>query len=140
MMDYERQAMIEKFLEEFAKWTEEQPEMQAVALVGSYANHTATDRSDVDLIILADEPNHFLQNTEWIGQFGVVEKQQLEDYDRVTSIRVWYQDGHEIEYGISSLDWATAPLDAGSRKVIADGLRILFDRDQLLDQHIKKYE
>ena len=136
MMDHERLAMIEKFLEEFTKWAEDQPEIHAVALVGSYANHTVTVRSDVDLVILVDEPNHFLQNTQWIGQFGDVEKQQLEEYGRVTSIRVWYQDGHEVEFGITDTLWGSDPEDAGTQQIIRGGLRILFDRDHCLNQHI----
>jgi hypothetical protein len=46
----------------------------------------------------------------------------------VTSLRVWYADGLEVEFGIADRDWASAPLDAGTRRVLEEGLVVLFDR------------
>ena len=69
--------------------------------IGSYARNTAAETSDVDLIIITANPSQYFQNPDWILQFGVVEKQQVEDYGLLTSIRVWYIDGREIEYGIT---------------------------------------
>ncbi len=47
---------------------------------------------------------------------------------RVTSLRVWYADGLEVEFAIADRAWASAPLDAGTRRVIEDGCVVLFDR------------
>ena len=44
------------FLNQFAEWSSNQPDIHAVALVGSYARQTATDASDVDLVIVASRP------------------------------------------------------------------------------------
>ena len=77
--------------------------MQAIALVGSYARGAARDDSDIDLVILMDQPQNYLKNLKWIKHFGIVEKQQTEDYGKLTSIRVWYQNSAvaEVEYGIT---------------------------------------
>ncbi len=41
--------------------------------------------------------------------------------------------GLEIEFGIGSPTWAaTDPLDPGTKRVIRDGLHILYDPDGLL--------
>jgi hypothetical protein len=53
---------------------------------------------------------------------------EREDWGRVTSLRVWYADGLEVEFGIADRSWASAPLDVGTRRVIEDGLVVLFDR------------
>jgi len=52
----------------------------------------------------------------------------LEYWGRVTSLRVRYEDGREVEYGITTRQWAALPLDAGTRRVIRGGMRILLDR------------
>jgi predicted nucleotidyltransferase len=106
-----------------------------VALVGSYARNAATETSDVDLVLLARRPEMFLQDTNWVQHFEIVEHQQLEDYGRVTSIRVWYTGGLEVEYGLTDETWVATPLDEGTRRVISDGMRILFEREPLLSPH-----
>lgn len=126
---------FERFLDDFSHWAYEQPDIQAVALVGSYARNAATPASDVDLVILTQEPGRYLDDLAWTQLFGETRRRQREDYGRLTSIRVWYGDGREIEYGITSVDWAALPLDEGSRRVLADGMRILFERSPLLSRH-----
>jgi len=52
----------------------------------------------------------------------------VEDWGLVTSLRVYYEDGLEVEYGVTSSQWVNLPLDAGTRRVIADGMQILVDK------------
>lgn len=125
---------VEAFLSNLAAWAPSQPDIQAVALVGSHARNAATDTSDVDLVILARDPERYLQDLEWVRDFGEVDRQQIEPYGALTSIRVWYVDGPEIEYGITNEHWADLPLDEGTRRVVSDGLRVLFERRPLLSR------
>jgi len=104
-------------------------------LEGSYARDAATETSDVDLVIIANHPEKYLEDTEWLWRFGTVRRQQVEDYGLLASIRVWYSDGLEVEYGLTGPRWAARPLDAGTRRVMADGMQILFERGGLLSQH-----
>ena len=127
---------VETFLHDFTAWAKTQPDIQAVALVGSYARGVAKPTSDVDLVILAHKPGRLLYDRDWIALFGEVDRQQTEDYGKVTSIRAWYADGREVEYGITDETWAAAPLDDGTRRVIADGMRVLFERGPLLSPHL----
>ena len=92
---------LRDFLTAFNAWAIEQPDVQGIALVGSYARGSARDDSDVDLVILTDQPHKYLDDVQWIGRFGRVEKHQTEDYGKLTSLRVWYQNGMEVEYGIT---------------------------------------
>jgi hypothetical protein len=77
-------------------------------------------------------PDRYLEHTDWAKDFGRVRQQQIEDWGKVTSLRVWYKDGLEVEYGLTTPEWAMSPLDAGTRRVIEDGMLVLFDRDGLL--------
>jgi predicted nucleotidyltransferase len=128
---------IRDFLDAFVNWASNGADVQAIALVGSYARGEARDDSDIDLVILTDEPSKYLDDIQWIARFGVVEKQQTEDYGKLTSLRVWYQNGPEVEYGLTTPDWAAAPLDTGTRRVISDGMLVLFERGDLLSRYLK---
>jgi hypothetical protein len=129
---------VELFLNDFSKWAYGQADIQAAALVGSWARHAATDRSDVDLVILTEDAQCYLRDWSWTWIFGEIRQAQLEDYGRLTSVRVWYADGREIEYGIAGVDWAADPLDEGTRRVLSEGMRILFERGPLLSQHLSR--
>lgn len=88
---------VPQFLNGFVEWALTQPDIRAVALVGSYARNAATEASDVDLVLLVRQPQRFLQSTDWIQRFGTIQRQQFEYYGPVTSIRVWYTDGPEVD-------------------------------------------
>jgi len=129
---------VNQFLKYISQWASIQSDIQAIALVGSHASGTATGTSDVDLVIITDDPNQYLHNLLWTERFGTVHKQQVEKYGLVTSIRVWYEDGLEVEYGIANEVWAAEPLDKGTQQVIADGMGILFERGTILSRHLLK--
>ena len=126
---------VNKFLNEVTQWAFARTDIQALALVGSYARNAARETSDIDLVLIALKRDRYLHNLDWIKRFGNVEKYQIEDYGLLTSVRVWYDDGREIEYGLTDENWAAEPLDDGTRRVIEDGMRILFERGNILSHH-----
>jgi predicted nucleotidyltransferase len=81
-------ARVERFLNEFSQWASEQSHIQGVALVGSHARGTATETSDVDLVVPTDQPRMYLQDRTWIQAFGAVIDEQVENYGNVTSLRI----------------------------------------------------
>jgi len=129
---------VAPFLIEVTRWASEQADILALALVGSHARDAATETSDVDLVIIVLDPHRYLENTDWVRRFGTVEKQQAEDYGLLTSLRVWYRDGPEIEYGLTDERWSALPLDEGTRQVMADGMRVLFERGDILSRHLSE--
>jgi len=134
-MDRER---ISSFLTQVSDWAARQPVILALALVGSHARGAATETSDVDLVILAQDPSRYLEDQGWLEQFGLAQSVQLEPYGKLTSIRVWYADGLEVEYGLTGEEWAADPLDPGSRRVMEGGMRVLFERGDLLSRHLAR--
>ncbi len=127
---------IAGFLDDFSAWASARADILAVALVGSQARGTAKPDSDVDLVIVARDPQAYLQDTAWAERFGAIARQQIEDYGLVQSLRVWYQGGPEVEYGFTDERWTALPLDAGTQRVMADGLRVLFERAPILSRHL----
>jgi predicted nucleotidyltransferase len=123
------------FIEDFMRWSTKRKDIRAVALVGSYARLAANESSDVDLVIIVEEPGEYLNNTEWTRVFGMVITKKIEAYGKLTSLRVWYESGLEIEYGFTTREWAKVPLDEGTKQVVEGGLRVLFEKEVLLSPH-----
>ena len=130
-----RAEQTKEFLHDFAEWAQVRPDIVAAALVGSYASHRARDDSDVDLVIVSSRPEQYLADLSWTSGFGPVDKHEIENYGKVTSVRVWYADGLEVEFGITDEEWASLPLDEGTSQVISKGMVVLVEQGDLLSRH-----
>jgi ribosomal protein S18 acetylase RimI-like enzyme len=127
---------VQEFLSQFTRWASGRGDIQAVALVGSHARGTQTEKSDVDLVIVADRPSAYLNDRTWADTFGTVTNERLEDHGKVISLRVQYGDNLEVEFGLTDSTWSETPLDPGTRDVLAGGAEVLFERDSRLSRHI----
>jgi predicted nucleotidyltransferase len=125
-------ASIDPFLVELREWAARQEAISGVLLVGSHARGEARDDSDVDVVLLTPAPEQYLGDRSWVERFGSAERVVEEDWGRVTSLRVWYADRMEVEFSWTDPGWAALPPDPGTRQVVVDGARILFDRDGAL--------
>lgn len=116
------------FIEEVKIWADGNSEIEAVILVGSYAQNRNRPTSDIDLCILSSRKSDLITQTDWLQQFGNIQRKRTEYYGAVTSIRVWYIEGFEVEFGIADLSWISLPLDAGTKRVLSDGFAIITDK------------
>lgn len=123
---------VTSFLEELTRWAVGRADILAVALVGSHARGQARPDSDLDLVILCEDPESWLAG-EWPSRFGEIVSSAVERYGALTSRRVHYVAGLEVEFGFAHPDWARLPLDAGTRVVLAAGARVLWDRAGILE-------
>jgi|LSQX01.3.fsa_nt_gb predicted nucleotidyltransferase len=128
---------IESFLEEIRKWAELRNDIKAILLVGSYARGQVHDGSDIDLVLMTNEPDRYLNDYSFTENFGDVDKIEKEYWGRVTSLRIWYKDGREVELGITGPDWITDdPLDIGTLRTITGGAKVVIDRIGNIDEII----
>ena len=125
---------LARIVEVIIEWAKVNRDIRGVALVGSHARRTARLDSDIDLVLLTVNPEAFRADGSWIEAIdwsaaGVkVTNWGDEDYGAVWSRRVWLSSGAEAEIGFAPIAWASiVPLDAGTRRVILDGCRILHD-------------
>lgn len=123
---------ISTFLEHIKKWAQKNEIIDGILLVGSHARKKARPDSDIDLVILSSNPTQLLEEVTWIKQFGEVIKYTIEKWGMVNSIRTYYKNGQEVEFGITSPKWADVPMDAGTKKVILNGSKIIFDKNGIL--------
>jgi len=125
--------IMEKIIDEIVEWVKTEEDIVALALVGSHARGTAKEDSDIDLIIITNNPEVYLDSDKWIAQFGEVEELRKEDYGLMQSRRVFYANDFEVEFGITTPEWAKKdPVDDGTKKVISDGIKILYDKNGVL--------
>lgn len=122
------------FFAAITRWSHQRRQLRGLLLVGSYARASARPDSDVDLVLLWDAPATYLADYAWVYSFGnPLQAPTLKDYGMVQSLRVFYESGLEVEFGLTSVRWATTdPLDPGTRQVVSDGAKILYDPDGLL--------
>ena len=116
---------VKRFLADLTVWASSRDDVLGVALVGSQARGSATASSDVDIVILAREPEQYFRDTAWTNAFGNPVRQSVEPYGRLMSLRVWYQQGLEVEFGFGDEHWPDA---AGGQAVMEDGMKVLLDR------------
>ena len=131
-MNPAKRLRVDSFLFEFKRWAATENGIQAVALIGSHARKTATAESDVDLIVVISLPNIYLEHKQWASLFGSVDREQIEEYGKCMSLRVWYSDGLEVEYGFVDESWSALPLDEDTRRIVSDGMTVMYERKPLL--------
>ena len=89
--------MVEGFLAQVAEWAAARTDIRALGLVGSHARGTARQESDVDLLLLTTTPEKYTANADWARRFGRIASHEVERWGRVSSVRVWYESGLEVE-------------------------------------------
>jgi predicted nucleotidyltransferase len=118
---------VRRFVTSFTEWASQRDDILAVLLVGSQARGTATPSSDVDLVIVAVRPEEYLRDHGWTNTFGQPTRNAVEAYGKLMSIRAWYDSGLQVEFGFGDATW---PFDPGSQAVMADGKKVLLDRNR----------
>lgn len=106
-------------------WGDSRPDVEGLALVGSYACGNPTPESDVDLIVLVTEAARYANERGWVADFGLAT--HVEHWGRVTAVCVFFHGGPEVEFGFTTPQWCAVPVDPGTQLVVAGGCRVLLD-------------
>lgn len=116
-------------------------DIECILIVGSVATETNTIGSDLDIMIITANKSFLVQDKSFIEYFSIVINSKIEYYGAYTSIRVWYQDENEIEFGMVDPSWISLPLDSGTKKVLTEGcIRSSLIRNIIVKiYHFKKY-
>lgn len=127
----------DELISKVAIWSQRDTRVMAAGLCGSYARGEARPDSDIDFCILTADPDSLLEDCSWIYGFGPDARiaGAVEDYRLVQSIRVFYGTT-EAEFGVTHQAWAQLPIDPETAQVINDGLRILYDPNDRLEEAV----
>ena len=135
---------LDKLLDLIKVFAESNERIIAVGLCGSYARGNAKADSDIDLSILVNDKLKF-KSTSWIETFDFDKINERLDffedkeYGRVWSRHVFLKSKIEIEFSFANISWAdTENLDEGTRKVVSDGFKIIYDPQLILTKLVEK--
>ena len=135
---------LDKILDLIQVFAESNERIIAVGLCGSYARGNAKADSDIDLSILVNDKLKF-KSTTWIETFDFDKINERLDffedkeYGRVWSRHVFLKSKIEIEFSFANISWAdTENLDEGTRKVVSDGFKIIYDPQFILNKLVEK--
>lgn len=128
--------MIDTFIEKLKFFAINESSIECLLVVGSYARGANTPHSDLDLVFITKSKEYLLNNQSFLQNFGKITKKQIEFYGVCTSIRVWYEDGPEVEFGIVDSSWLSIPLDSGTEKVLKDGYKVVIDKTGFFDDSL----
>ena len=134
MAETERRREVESVLERAATWAARRDDVHAVALVGSWARDAARRESDVDLVVLTAVPDAYTEREDWIEELAPgAALVRTGDWVAIVERRLLLPSGLEVEVGFGRPSWAaTSPVDPGTRRVVEDGLRAVYDPQGLL--------
>lgn len=133
-----RHREVTALLDDLVAWAGTRDDLRALALVGSYARDTAGPDSDVDLILITTDPDHYRTDDAWLetlvpGSVLVREQQWGPVHER----RLQRPSGLHVEFGITTPAWTATPLDSGTWRVLTDGAKTLHDPDGLLSTALR---
>ncbi|MFF8972554.1 nucleotidyltransferase domain-containing protein [Streptomyces sp. NPDC014995] len=134
----ERRDEMREVEDRVTRWAAGRRDVVGVLLVGSWARGTARADSDVDLVVLTTEASRYAADDAWLREPALGEVIRVQAWGPITEWRHVTASGLEVELNIGSPDWArTEPVDAGTRRVVSDGARILHDPAGVLAELVR---
>lgn len=132
MHDFSISQLANERIDSVKLWLSKQSDVVAAMLIGSYARGDERNDSDVDFIIVVENVEKWLVNKNWAKLFGQVISVTTEVYEDVHAIRVYYEDGLELEFGFVSRSWLDKPYVPATQEVFDKKFVVLYDREKLL--------
>ena len=135
-MHYSRLAAtrIARSLFAVTRWARRQPDVRAAAVVGSWARGTARRASDIDFLFLSARPKARRASAHWAASlsscaFGSsLRRRMVRRYGVAWSLHAQLSAGRELELTFVPHSWAALhPVDAGTERVVSDGMLVLHD-------------
>jgi uncharacterized protein len=136
-----RRDEVRRVLDLAVAWARSDPTIIAVGLAGSEARGEARLDSDVDLIVLVQQPERWLADETWYRAFGDVRLVRAEQFGALTERRLRLASGLDIEVGIVPASWAgNDPVDPGTLRVVREGFRVLYELDKSLSSLVRSVD
>lgn len=131
-----RRREVEELLAHLPGWAARREDVRAVALVGSHARGGAGPASDVDVVLLTEDPAAYIERSDWVDSLAAgAQLIATRQWGPLTEKRVRLPGGLEAEVGVAPPSWAVVdPVDPGTRSVVEGGLRPVYDPHAVLSK------
>lgn len=127
----------EQLIDRFVQWAQAEDNIRAALVIGSRArtDHPADEWSDLDVIILANDPEPYWATVDWLPHVGVPWLTFIEPLHdgRGFERRVLFEGGLDVDFVPSPVEFFRRMLDTGLLSDVADllhrGVRFLVDKE-----------
>ena len=127
-----------ELLNRFVLWAEDQADIRTVLMIGSRArvDYPADQWSDIDLILSAQNPQPYLEYTEWLKNIGHVWVTHVEpSLAGVSERRVLFEDGFDFDLIFIPENMMSRLLQHEEvARIVRRGVRILVDKDRIMSR------
>jgi aminoglycoside 6-adenylyltransferase len=132
-------AAYDRLIARIAAWAEADENIRAVLIIGSRArsDHPADDWSDLDLAVLAEDPDRYATSSDWLAQIGEAWLTFVEPTpDGGRERRALFAGGLDVDFSLDRVQDVRRMLDAGQlhpmvRDLLRRGVRALVDKEGL---------
>jgi hypothetical protein len=129
-----------------AEWVRRTPELRALAVVGSRARGNPRPDSDLDLLVLAADPEKYRPGLLWTDRihfgaagFSLVAAKTAR-YGAVFSHHLRLSPRADVEVSFAAPGWAaTNPIDAGTLQIVRTGFAVAVDKDGLFQRLLSEF-
>ena len=130
----------ERLIANFTAWAEGEEGVRAAAVIGSFArvDHPADAWSDLDIVVIARDPDRYRDSTAWVSRVG----EPWLTFVEATAAggawerRVLFDGGLDVDFALLAVDavrtMVADGLPADVSEALKRGLRTLFDKDGLV--------
>jgi uncharacterized protein len=139
ILDSMKATNVDSIVSALAGWALHHEDTRAMALIGSWARGDAHQASDVDLLLLSDCAHEYRRCQKWITEIDFdsagyrVASWEDASYGLVWSCHIGLLPPGKVELTFAPRSWArTDTVDVGTRRVVKDAFRIIFDKDEML--------
>ncbi|MEV7504849.1 nucleotidyltransferase domain-containing protein [Streptomyces sp. NPDC093018] len=134
-MPSERLVEVREFLDRLTRWAGTREDV--VLLTADPARYL-TDTAESEGAE-SDAPEFAGTWDDWAGELSLGRPARTRAWGPVTERRYALLPGLEVEFGIGGPRWArTDPVDPGTRRVVADGARALYDPRRILAELVRR--
>jgi aminoglycoside 6-adenylyltransferase len=133
---------MQDLIEQFKAWALNQPDVRAGVILGSQARSDvpADNLSDLDLLVIVEDPSIYLSGTEWLLSFGkpVLSFVEATAVGSFRERRVLFRDGRDVDFSLVPAaaieQMLKQPVPAELGDVFRRGFRILIDKDEFAER------
>jgi aminoglycoside 6-adenylyltransferase len=129
-------ASLAALLERIVAWAEGAPDVRGVLLIGSQAriDRPADEWSDIDLVLIATEPDRYVDSTGWLERIGPVWVSFVEGtIVRTRERRVLFEGALDVDFNFFTPEQFQRIFHgATALAVLHRGARALVDKDSLI--------
>ncbi len=134
--------LADEMLTQIVEWVNNRDDVQAAILLGSQARteHKADEWSDIDIVLLVDDPDRYLGSTAWLEDLGspLLTLVQPSALGSGLERRVLFRSGMDVDFSFVPADVAphlvTMVDDPQVLKVLGRGIRVLADKTDFIKQ------